>query len=271
MTKQQVKIYVISDSVGETAQRAIQATLLQYPAVEATIKIFPFVTEIDELEPIMREAATEKALIAITLVDPKLVQWVTDFTTTHQMTLVDYMTPLMTKLAGLTQEQPIRKPGIRHAINQDYLKKVAAVDFAVAHDDGQQLQSFLKADLILLGVSRTAKTPVSLYLANQRLKVANLPLIPGTPLPEDLLSWPKEKLVGLTIDPKRLQSVRQTRMAGMGLAKANQYTDLEQIKSELQYADRLFAQLKIEPIDTTVRSVEETAAVILAARKASSD
>lgn len=259
-------IYIISDAVGETAQRVVQATLLQYPQLKPTIRTYPFVTTIDELAPIMQDAVAEQAVVATTFVTAKLATWATDFAAQHQLQLVDYMSPLMQVLTTQTGTAPLAQPGMLHTINGDYFKKVAALDFAVAHDDGQNLQTLAKADLLILGVSRTSKTPVSLYLAEQRLKVANIPLLPDNPLDEAVYQLPKEKIVGLTISSQRLQKVRQTRMAALGLTADNYYTDVASIEKELDYAAAIFTKLQITPIDTTERSVEETAALIMQRR-----
>ncbi|MFD1319156.1 pyruvate, water dikinase regulatory protein [Loigolactobacillus zhaoyuanensis] len=256
-------IYIISDAVGETAQRIVQATLLQYPQLKPVIRTYSFVTTEAELTPIMQDAAAEQAVVAITFVAPELAAAAQKFTTAHDLPLIDYMSPLMQVLTAQTNMAPLAQPGMLHTINTDYFKKVAALDFAVAHDDGQGLQTLAKADLVILGVSRTSKTPVSLYLAEQRLKVANIPLLPNNPLDPAVYQLPKEKLVGLIISPQRLQKVRQTRMTALGLSADNYYTDVAAIEKELAYATEIFAQLQITPIDTTERSVEETAALIM--------
>ncbi|MFD0896884.1 pyruvate, water dikinase regulatory protein [Loigolactobacillus binensis] len=256
-------IYIISDAVGETAQRVVQATLLQYPELKPVIRTYPFVTTVDELAPIMQDAVAEQAIVTVTFVAAKLVTWATAFAQQHQLQLIDYMSPLMQALTTQTGTKPLAQPGMLHTINADYFKKVAALDFAVAHDDGQSLQTLAKADLVILGVSRTSKTPVSLYLAEQRIKVANIPLLPNNPLDEAVYQLPKEKLIGLTISPQRLQKVRQKRMVGLGLSADNYYTDVTSIEKELDYAHAIFTKLQITPIDTTERSVEETAALIM--------
>lgn len=256
-------IYIISDAVGATAKRVVQATLLQYPALTPDIRTYPFVTKVAELKPILADAVKEQAIVVVTFVTPALVDYATDFAQQHQLQLVDYMSPLMQVLGQHSPQPPLAQPGILHTINADYFKKVAALDFAVAHDDGQNLQTLTQADLVILGVSRTSKTPVSLYLAEQRLKVANIPLLPNNPLNDAVYHLPHTQIVGLTISPERLQKVRQTRMAALGLTQDNYYTDVASIKAELAYAHQVFAQLKVTPIDTTERSVEETAALIL--------
>jgi len=258
-----VIIYIISDAVGETAQQVVQATLLQYPQLKPVVRTYPFVTTVAELAPIMQDAVAEKAVVATTFVAAKLAAWATNFAQQNELQLIDYMSPLLQVITEQTGTAPLERPGMLHTINADYFKKVAALDFAVAHDDGQGLQSLAKADLVILGVSRTSKTPVSLYLADQRLKVANIPLLPDNPLVAAVYQLPKEKLVGLTISPQRLQKVRQTRMTAMGLTADNYYTDVTAIEKELAYATEIFAKLQITPIDTTERSVEETAALIM--------
>lgn len=259
----QMNLYLISDAVGETAHQVTAATLLQFPNVTPHVRTFPFVNDFEELKQIMLEAKAQQAIVVLTLVTPELVQWAQKFATEQKIPLIDYMSPLTKSIEQLTGQTPLRKPGMRHAINQEYFDQMAAVDFAVAHDDGQNIQTFGEADIVVLGVSRTSKTPISMYLANQRLKVANLPLIPGTPVPDTIYQLKQVHFVGLTIQPERLAAVRKTRMAAIGLPSPNHYTDLSAIDTELAQAKQVFRKLKIQPIDMTNRSVEEASALIM--------
>ncbi|WP_188205178.1 pyruvate, water dikinase regulatory protein [Desemzia incerta] len=263
MKKTICPIYIISDSVGGTAKTITSAVLAQFPNFDtAELKRFPFVTEIDQIEDILVDAEKERALIVTTLVNKDLIQYVEVFSKKASLQHVDLMSPLTRSMEEHFEAESIQKPGALHQLNADYFNRVAAMEFAVRYDDGKEPRGILKADLILLGVSRTSKTPLSLYLANLGYKVVNIPIIPEAQIPEELFKVPAEKIIGLTTNSSTLSKVRQARLASLGLQKDSLYADENRIKQELAAAADLFEQLEILTIDVENRSIEETAVLI---------
>ena len=236
---QNIKIYLITDSVGETAKKIISAVVAQFPTVDLSdVQLYPFTNDKASLLEILNDAKKENALVAITLVDKTLVACVKKFSDTHD-------------LAGSV-----------HRLNQGYFNRVAAIEFAVKYDDGKDPKGFLNADIVLLGVSRTSKTPLSMYLANKGYKVANLPIIPEVEVAKELYKVNPRKIIGLTSTSESLSNIRSYREQTLGLKTKSMYSDEKRILEELTYADTLFEQLGIETIDVSKRSIEESSMLI---------
>lgn len=164
------------------------------------------------------------------------------------------------KVSGLN---PKLKPGLIHMLDEEYFKRVAAVEFAVKYDDGKNPWGLLKADIVLVGVSRTSKTPLSMYLAHKKIKVANVPMVPEVAPPEQLFKVPTERIIGLIIDPNKLNGIRAERLTSMGLDPASCYADVERITQEVEYAKSIMYKLKCPIIDVSNRAIEETANKIM--------
>lgn len=263
MTNYSVKIYLVSDSVGETAQKIISAVSAQYPSVDMNdIQRFPFVTDKELLQSILKDALHDSAIVVATLVNKELVQLLKDFARRTNLQYVDYMSPLSQIIEGSFGIQPLQEPGALHKLNEHYFNRVAAIEFAVRYDDGKDPKGFLEADYVLLGVSRTSKTPLSMYLANKNYKVANLPLIPESPLPKELAQIPQDKIIGLTTSVDSLQSIRISRLHSLGLKEGSAYTDCARIQAELNYANEIFDQYQAMVINVENKSIEESAAII---------
>ncbi len=220
-------------------------------------------TDTEYLEEIVNEAAQEKALIAFTLVLPQLKERLLQLTAGCGLVAVDLLGPLIENITNLTGEQPLREPGLIRRLDEDYFSKMEAIDFAVKYDNGKDTRGFSYADLILIGVSRTSKTPVCMYLARKRLRVANLALVPEVSLPEELLSLSPEKIIGLTISSDQLYQIRQERLKTLGLPGEAGYATKGRIEQELAYARKVMKRLSCPIIDVTNKAVEETAGKIL--------
>lgn len=257
------KIFVISDSIGETGQKIVNAVLAQFPNhQQPEIKRFPFVTNADDLTQILHDALAEKAIVVTTLVDESLRAIVSQYALETGLSTVDYIKPLSDLIAEQVGCQPIGQPGIIHQLDQSYYNRVAAIEFAVRYDDGKDPRGFKNADLVILGISRTSKTPLSMYLANHNLKVANLPLVPEVPVPKELYEVPKEKLIGLTTSISKLTDIRNHRLQALGLPEGTNYATIERIQQEIDYATRIFDALDCPVINVDNRSIEETAMLI---------
>ncbi|MBP1045879.1 kinase/pyrophosphorylase [Enterococcus sp. BWM-S5] len=263
MKKNNVKIYLISDSVGETAQKIISAVSAQYPEIDMRdIQRFPFITDEDLLQPILKDALHDKAIVVTTLVNKQLVTLVRDFAARTGLQFVDYMSPLSEIIESTFGIAPLQEPGALHKLNEQYFNRVAAIEFAVRYDDGKDPKGFLEADYVLLGVSRTSKTPLSMYMANRNHKVANLPLIPEVPLPKELDQIDPSKIIGLTTSMESLRDIRKSRLHSLGLKEDSAYTNCDRIKEELAYAAQVFDKYHSFVIDVEKKSIEETSSII---------
>lgn len=256
-------LYVISDSAGETATKLAQAVIVQYRPIEFSIIRKTFITNEKMLEEALDEAKSHSAMIIFTLITKNLVERATAYCQSNQLFYVDLMTSLVSEIHERTNVEPSREPGAMHSLDKNYFKRIEAMEFAVKYDDGKDPRGFLEADVVLLGVSRTSKTPLSLFLANKNLKVANLPLIPEAHIPSQLWEVPKNKIVGLTNNPEILNSIRKERMRSYGLNPDTAYSDIEKIKEELRFATSLYQKLGCIQINVANLSIEETASIIL--------
>lgn len=255
-----LNIFVVSDSVGETAQKVITAVLAQFPDLEKVeMEKFPFVDSKETLMAILRDALQEKAVVVTTLVDKEMNQCCRDFAQKTGLTVVDYMTELMNVIELKTQITPAYERGLIRHLDQQYFDRVEAIDFAVRYDDGKDAKGFDKADLVILGISRTSKTPVSMYLANKSLKVANLPIIPEVEIPEEIHAIDSKKIIGLTADADYIWNIRQSRLHSLGLSGETSYVDKDRIAEELKTANELYRQLGAHVVNVKNKSIEEIA------------
>ncbi len=259
-------IYVVSGGSGETAHRMVQAALTQFSrGEEAMVRRFQNVRTREDLDAILAKAQDKKAVIVHTTVSRELRFYLEDRCAELRLTQVDLFANLLDTLALYLREQPEEKPGLFHALDEKYFKRIEAIEFALKYDDGQDPEGLREADIILVGVSRTSKTPLSMYLAMEGHKVINVPLVPGVKPPALLDEIPQGRIVGLTIQAERLQEIRMHRLKRMGASgHSDTYSDLGQILQELEYADGVFRQHRRWPIlDVTGRSIEETAGLVL--------
>jgi regulator of PEP synthase PpsR (kinase-PPPase family) len=263
MIEHQPVVYLVSDSVGETAEFVVRAASIQFNGASLDIRRIPYVTDKETIKETVQAAKEENALIAFTLVLPELQQLLIEEAERKDVPYVDIMGPMIRGMSRLYQMQPRQEPGLIHKLDEDYFRKVEAIEFAVKYDDGKDPRGVLGADVVLIGVSRTSKTPLSMYLAHKRLKVANVPLVPEVEPPEELFEIPVNRCIGLTIDPQQLNNIRQERLKSLGLATGANYASMERIIYELEYADRVIRRLGCPVIDVSNKAVEETANMIL--------
>ena len=257
------QIYVVSDSLGETAESVAKATISQYDA-DIEIHRVPFVRHSDQIEKIINDAAAQGAVICHTLVSRELRDHFEQQNKKKNVRYVDILGPMMDMVTEESGVSPRMKPGIIHRLDEEYFKKVEAIEFAVRYDDGKNPAGFKKADIVLVGVSRTSKTPLSMYMAHKKYKVANLPLVPEVQLPHEIFEVPPYRLIGLIIDPYKLNSIRSERMKALGFSGTANYTDIDRIEDELAYAKEVMRQLHCPVIDVSNKAIEETASRIMA-------
>lgn len=253
-------IWIISDGSGSTAERVLQATLVQFGQKNIVVERFPRVLKKTQIREIVQRASRSKGLIAYTLVSPELRNEIVIQANQYNLPTVDLLGPLLTSLSNFLASPPEAKPGLLSELDHKYFKKIDAVGFAVKHDDGHRVRDLNEADLVITGVSRTSKTPLSIYLAyNKGLLVANIPLILGITPPEELFKIDQSKIVGLTINPELLIKLRESRLAQLVHPDID-YADPKHIVAELNYSHRIFQQNPNWPIiDITGKAIEEIA------------
>jgi len=257
------KIFAVSDATGKTAARVLNAALLQFDTDDVKIVRYGEVRSVDRIREICDEAAREGGFVVHTLVGEDLRLHMLDEGRKFNVPTIDLMGPLLIRLATWFETQPKSQPGLFHVIDAEYDRRIEAIEFTVQHDDGRRVEELHLADLVLVGVSRTSKTPLSMYLANQGWKVANVPIVLEMEPPEILFELPKKKVIALIIDPERLASLRQVRAERLGTRQAG-YADIETIRQEVVRAYQIYDQHRGWPLlDVTAKPIEEAAAEII--------
>lgn len=256
-------IYIISDSVGETAEHIARATAEQFKEQPYEIKKFSYIGANEQAVEIIDEAAKGKSIVIFTTVLESLKDTIVDKCNEYDIQYIDVMSPLLDFFGKYLGCEPMKEPGVTHKLDENYFKKVEAVEFAVKYDDGKDPRGVKKADIVVLGVSRTSKTPLSMYLAHKNIKVANIPLVPEVPVPEEVFQIDSRKIIGLTTNPIKLNEIRQERLKALGLGNNASYVSLDRILEELDYADDIMKRIGCPVIDVSSKAVEETANIIL--------
>lgn len=256
-------VYIISDSIGETAEFVVKAAASQYDSKDIEVRRVPFVSDSAKIVEVIAEAARFNSMVAYTLVLPELRRTVEREAAQHNIPTADIMGPAMNAFARIMVNEPYLEAGRVRRMDEDYFRRIAAVEFAVKYDDGKDPRGLRLAEVVLIGVSRTSKTPLSMYLAHRRVMVANLPLVPELEPPEELFWVPSEKIVGLMINPAQLRSIRQERLNSLGLDAQADYASIERISAELEYARRIMTQVGCTVFDVSNKAVEEVANKIL--------
>lgn len=261
----EVILYIVSDSAGDTGEYVIRAAVAQFHPIYADIRRAPFISDVEVLKRVIEQAAAQQAIVLYTLVIPQLRSAMLSLAEETGIVAIDLLGPLIGSLEEKTGRRARQEPGLNHVLDEDYFRKVEAVEFAVKYDDARDATGVLKADIVLVGVSRTSKTPLSMYLAHKKYKVANVPLIPELKPPEELFTIPCEKIVGLTIGVHYLNIIRKERLKALGLPDNAAYATPERIERELAYAQQVMEKLGCVVIDVSHRAVEETASLIMEA------
>ncbi len=257
-------VYLVSDSTGETLDRIFLSLKSQFANFAYEKKEFAFVRTEQQIDKIINECnKLENSLILYTIVETKLAKYISNQSEKNNVPCFGILGNLILSFSKLLNQKAIHKPSAQHVLDEDYYKRIEAIQFTMSHDDGKKVDDINDADVVLLGVSRTSKTPTSIYLANRGYKTVNIPLVLDQKIPEDLKFNKKACIVGLVADPERLADIRRNRVAIMKDHKLKEYTDLEYIKKEIIDSKNLFKKNNWPIIDVTRRSVEETAASIL--------
>ena len=260
---QQLHLHLLSDSTGETLDMVASACLAQFENVDARRHLWPMVRSEGHLDRVLDDVEKRPGLILYTVVNPTIRRDLERKLRQRQLHAVPVLDPVIDALSALSGEQAQGRAGRQHALDAAYFARVDAIQFTIAHDDGVGTENWEEADIVLAGVSRTSKTPTSIYLANRGYKVANVPLVPKSPPPAALFSLRHPMVVGLTTNIERLIQIRRNRLLSLNQVPETDYVDSEAVNAELAFARRLFADHGWPVIDVTRRSIEETALAIV--------
>jgi hypothetical protein len=255
-------IFVVSDGTGDTGAAVAKAALAQFQ-VECKLRRFGGIRQPSLARRVVAEAERVGALVLFTLVDRRVAQGLLEEAAARGVPTLDVLGGMIAKIAEHVKADPRSEPGLLHGFSDDYFKRIEAVEFAVRHDDGANLHTLLRADLVLTGVSRTSKTPLAMYLAQRGYKTGNVPIVPGIEPPRALLELDPKKVFALTIDPSLLLTIRQARVRALGAPPYSTYADPEALIEEVRRARRLYREQGWQVIDISGRAAEENAARIL--------
>jgi [pyruvate, water dikinase]-phosphate phosphotransferase / [pyruvate, water dikinase] kinase len=256
-------LHLVSDSTGETVHSVARACLVQFEDARSIEHVWSMVRTRNQIERVIAGVEANPGVVMFTLVNEVLRQLLQQGCRRLQVPAIPVLDPVIAALASYLHRRSRGVPGMQHLLDSEYFARIDAMTFALNHDDGQSSWGLDDADACLVGVSRTSKTPTCLYLANRGVKVANVPFVPGVPLPPELLNAKRPLIVGLTNDPERLIQLRRNRLDLLHQDDTTEYTDIEAVRAEVREARRVFIENHWPVIDVTRRSIEETAAAIM--------
>ena len=256
-------LHLVSDATGETLIAASRAAAAQYQGVASIEHVYPLVRTHSQLDRVIAEIENAPGIVLFTLVDAELSRRLEASCEASGSPCLSVLSPILTLFQSYLGTASTPRAGAQHMLNADYFRRIDALNFTMMHDDGQLSENLEQADVVLLGVSRTSKTPTSIYLANRGLKTANVPLVPNVPLPEPVERLRNPLAVGLIASPERIIQIRQNRLLALNADHQTPYVDRVAVAEEIAHSRRLFAARGWPVIDVTRRSIEETAAAIL--------
>jgi hypothetical protein len=259
----QFHLHLVSDATGETLNSIAHAAIVQFADAEPIEHSWMLVRTPQQIEKVLAEIEANPGIVMFTMVDNETREQLQAGCRSLQVPCIPVLDLVMSGLASFLGDTARNMPGIQHVMDAEYFDRIAAMTFTLAHDDGQATANLTEADIVLVGVSRTSKTPTAIYLANRGLKVANVPLVPNCPLPGELENDMSGLVVGLTTSPERLVQIRRNRLLALNQDEETEYIELDSVRDEVKSARRLFSARDWPVIDVTRRSIEETAAAIL--------
>ncbi|MBL7715394.1 MAG: kinase/pyrophosphorylase [Bdellovibrionales bacterium] len=258
------RIIILSDGTGETAAQMTKAAMVQFRSQEVYFTRYKNVRSESQITAICEDAATNKDLIIYTIVSPELRQTLMNKALALDIPLVDLLGPLLLGLGSHFGYEPSAIAGLLHNVDEHYFRRIDAMEYTIRHDDGRDLTELDKADLVILGISRTSKTPLSMYLSHQGWKVCNIPLIKGFQIPQELQEIDQKRIIGLTIDADDLATIRRNRLERLGQDKGGDYADPDKVIEEIEYANEIFRHNRRWPVfNVTGKALEETASEII--------
>lgn len=266
--QEEIKIIIISDGTGETASLMTKAAVIQFSDREISYTRYKNIRTQVQIEAIFEDAGTRHDLVVYTLVSPSLRKYTQEMVDKYKVPAIDLLGPLLNSLGAFFESGPRSEPGLTREVNENYFKRIAAMEFTIAHDDGKNPEGMKDADIVILGISRTSKTPLSMYLSMQGYKVANLPLVRGIPVPPELAQVDPNKIICLTIQAEVLHTIRKARLDRLGKDtrdhQPESYASMEHVVQDIEYATELYRQNRKWPVfDVSGKALEETATEVI--------
>ncbi len=260
----ELRIIILSDGTGETAAQITKAAMVQFSDKEIYFTRYKNIRTKAQVEAIFDEAAIHHDMVIHTIVSPDLRDFIAKKAEEKKVPAIDLLGPLLSSMAVFFGMQPKSLPGLFHQVNDKYFRRIAAMEYTIAHDDGRDLSNLEAADIIIVGISRSSKTPLSMYLGQLGWKVCNIPIIKGFLVPEELKNADQRKIIGLTISSDELYQIRKARLERLGSREGGDYATMDQILDEIDYADQIFRKNKRWPVfNVTGKALEETATEII--------
>ncbi|HUP58034.1 MAG TPA: pyruvate, water dikinase regulatory protein [Bdellovibrionota bacterium] len=258
------RVILVSDGTGETAAQMTKAAMVQFRDQQVYFTRYKNIRNETQILAICDDAAVNKDLMIYTIVSPQLRALLVSNSREKGIPCVDLLGPLLVGLASYFGYEPKMIAGLLHDVNEEYFHRIAAMEYTIAHDDGRDLTELQKADLVIMGISRTSKTPLSMYLSHQGWKVANIPMIQGFEIPKEVFDVDPRRVIGLTIDPESLTAIRQARLERLGQDQGGDYANPEKVNAEIEYANEIFRRNRRWPVfNVTGKALEETASEII--------
>jgi regulator of PEP synthase PpsR (kinase-PPPase family) len=263
VTRNYFHLHLVSDSTGETLIAVSRAAAAQYQGIASIEHIYPLIRNQEQLERVIAGIQSSPGIVLFTLVDSELAERLEKSCAEAGSPALSVLAPILGLFQSYLGPASAPRPGAQHVLNSEYFKRIEALNYTMMHDDGQMAEDLESADVVLLGVSRTSKTPTSIYLANRGVKTANIPLVPGVPLPSVMENVRKPLVIGLFASPERIVQIRQNRLLALNATQDSSYVDRSSVADEISRSRRLFAERGWPTIDVSRRSIEETAAAIM--------
>ncbi|MBT5185801.1 MAG: kinase/pyrophosphorylase [Kordiimonadaceae bacterium] len=260
---QKLHMHLVSDSTGDTLEQVAKASLVQFPGVEPIKHYWPMIRTARHMERLIAELEENPGIVMFTLVDHDIEKVLVDACKKNKWPYIAVLHGIIRELGRHLGKKPTERPGLQHKMDDEYFDRIDAMQYSLAHDDGQIPDNLTEADIILVGVSRTSKTPTCIYLANRGYRAANIPIVPGMPIPPELENVKDKFIVGLVNSVDRLVQIRRNRLLALKESKTTDYVDEERVDQEVKEARRLFNKMGWPMVDVTRRSIEETSVAII--------
>lgn len=261
--KNKFSVYALSDATAELSHNLAVAAVNQFPDHDCDIVRVPKITGMAQIERHVLRAKESHGVIVFTFVSAEMRQKILDLSKIHNVVAIDILGPALDALSNYFHKLPSFEPGLQYKLTRQYFQRTEAVEFTVKHDDGLGMATIAVADILLIGISRTSKTPLSIYLAYHGYRCANIPIVKDVPLPKVVFEMKGAKIVGLTINADKLAQIREQRLRKLGRPTTETYANIDYIREEIAYALRVFRELNVPVIDVTGKAIEETASEII--------
>lgn len=266
--QEEIRIIIISDGTGETAALMTKAAVVQFSDREITYTRYKNIRTQVQIEAVFQDAAARHDLVVYTLVAAELRKYIQEMSQRFSIPSIDLLGPLLNSLAAFFEAKPKSEPGLTHTVNEQYFKRIAAMEYTIHHDDGKAIEGIQDADVVILGISRTSKTPLSMYLSMQGYKVLNIPIVRGIPLPPEVSQIDQNKVICLTIQAEVLHTIRKARLDRLGKDprdhRNESYASMDHVVADIEYATEIYRQNRKWPIfDVSGKALEETASEVI--------